>query len=152
MPSYDTSRPGCGAMRGHEDDKGRGCNGRDDRDPQNHVHDQQNQQKRQYGQRTLEKVVLPVTAKSPVDQSAFKQKATHRPPSIELTHHKRNGILSLPWEICHRQTGWNLYQFSRHTLGARASRPYSPARRIQTRPAHVQRPTELIHNRPDDSR
>ena len=55
----------------HEDDKGRGCNGYDDRGPEHYVNDQEDYQQRERGQSTLEEIVLPTAAKPSIDQPPF---------------------------------------------------------------------------------
>ena len=55
----------------HEDDKGRRCNGYDDRGLENDVNDQKDYQQRERGQSTLEEIVLPTAAKPSIDQPPF---------------------------------------------------------------------------------
>ena len=64
----------CLAMWPHEYNEGAGCNSNDDRGPEHHVDDQQDEQQRQRGQCALEEIVLPVTPEFSVDQPALQQK------------------------------------------------------------------------------
>ena len=61
----------CLAVGPHEYDEGAGRNGDDDRGPEHHVDDQQDQKQGQCGQRALEKVVLPVSPELSIDQPSF---------------------------------------------------------------------------------